>query len=306
MSKTHFQTPAGSGYEFASLLSMYLFGHPVGNVFYVSSSTGTNSTGYGRSPDAPLASIDYAVGLCTANNDDVIVVMPGHAETISAASGIALDVAGVTVIGLGQGTKRPTITSATSTAATVTVGAANITIENLLFVCGIDSQVIMLDVNSTDFTAKRCEFRNATSAQALTMIDVNGGSANACDRTRILDCIFRQSAVGSNSAIELGEVADGVEIRRCVSWGDYADACIHNPTGKVLTNLTISDCELTNLQTGDHSIELVSACTGNLIRNIYHNDMTQATGVDPGSCFSFECYHDDAIDTSAIICPAVT
>lgn len=31
-----------------------------------------------------------------------------------------------------------------------------------------------------------------------------------------------------------------------------------------------------------------------------------ATGVDPGSCFSFECYHCDAIDVSGILCPVVT
>ena len=34
--------------------------------------------------------------------------------------------------------------------------------------------------------------------------------------------------------------------------------------------------------------------------------MTQATASDPGSCFSYECYHDDVIDTSAIVSPAVT
>lgn len=30
------------------------------------------------------------------------------------------------------------------------------------------------------------------------------------------------------------------------------------------------------------------------------------TGVDPGSCFSFECYHCDAVDVSGILAPVVT
>lgn len=278
----------------------------VGNVFYVDSGIGIDGYNRGASWDLPFATIDYAIGRCTANNGDWILVAPGHAETLSAAGGIACDVAGITIFGFGDGTARPTITSATSTAATVTVGAANVRLYNLLFICGIDSQVIMLDINSTDAIVERCEFRNVTAAQILTAVDINGGAANACDRVRVKDCLFRMSAVGSARAIELGEVADGVEITGCVVWGDFDDACIHNPTGKVLTNLLISDCTLTNLQTGDHSIELVSACTGNLVRNLYHNDMTQATGSDPGSCFSYECYHDDVIDTSAILSPAAT
>lgn len=300
MSKTHFQTPAGSGYEFASLLSMYLFGHPVGNVFFVNSSTGTDSSGHGHSPDAPLATLDYAVGRCTANNDDVIVVMPGHAETISATATLTLDVAGITIIGIGKGAARPTFTFATSTAATVDIDAASVHIENLLFVNNIDGQLIVIDINAADVTVQACEFREGSAKQWATGIDVGA------DRCRILDCTFRSAAAGADNAIKLTAAKDGIEIRRCKVWGDFTDACIHNPTGTVCTNLTISDCELTNLQTGDHSIELVSACTGNLIRNLYHNDMTQQTGCDPGSCFSFECYHDDAIDTSGILCPAVT
>lgn len=276
-----------------------------GVAFYVDSVNGSSSYGGGSWGQAK-ATIAQALALCTANRGDIIYVAAGHAETIAAAAGIDFSVAGVYVKGFGRGTKRPTLSSATSTAATVVISAANVVIENILGICGVDSQVIFWDCNSTDTTFIDCEVRNATAAQVLTAWDINGGGANACDRVRLINCRARMSAVGSNSAVELGEVADGVEIRGCIFWGDFSDACIHNPTGKVLTNLTIADCELTNLQTGDHSIELVSACTGNLIRNMYHNDMTQATGSDPGSCFSYQCFHDDVIDTSAILSPAVT
>lgn len=280
-------------------------GSSMPHFFFVSSLTGSDSND-GSDPRSPLATINEAFDRVSADRGDMVFLMPGHAETYVAAGGIALDVAGVSVIGLGEGTKRPTLTSGTSTAATVVVSAANITIDNVLFICGVDSQVIALDINTTDCKVTNCEFRNVTGAQVITAIDINGGSANACDRTRIINCQFRQAAVGSARAIELGEVADGVIIAGCIAWGDYDDACIHNPTGKVLTNLLIMDCILSNLQTGDHSIELVSACTGMLVRNMYGNDMTQATGVDPGSCRSYECYHDDTIDVSGILAPAGT
>jgi hypothetical protein len=275
-----------------------------GKFFFVHSGTGSNGNA-GKEPKRPLATIDYAIGLCTADKGDTIIVMPGHAETVSGAAGINCDVAGVKIIGLGQGASRPTITMS-ATGSTIAIGAASVWLENLLL---ITTAVVVkaIDVNEADCTLKDIEFRNSTTNTPAIGIDVNGGSANACDRTRILGLIYDTGTnTGASAAIELGEVANKVEIRGCVIFGDFSSAPIHNPTGKVLTNLLVADCELTNLSTGNHSVELVSACTGNLIRNQYHNDMTQATGVDPGSCFSFECYHDDVINTSAIVAPAVT
>lgn len=307
MGKTHFLTPAGSGNEFAHLLSLYMFGAPLGNVYFVNSVIGADTTGRGFSPESPLATIDYAVGLCSANNHDFIVALPGHAETVSGAAGINVDVAGVTILGIGKGTARPTITMS-AVASTFVLAAANCHVENLFFNVQHDTTIV-IDVNASDCTVKNCEIRSRTASTArefVTAIDINGGAANACDRTRIEGCLIYSPTAGAANGIELGEVADCVEIVGCQVWGDYSDACIHNPTGKVLTRLTIRDCILENTQTGDHAIELVSACTGILARNLYKSDMTQATACDPGSCFSYECYHDDVIDTSAIICPAVT
>src|SRR4051812_41694686 len=75
-----------------------------GNVFWVQSTSANagDSAGKGRSPGAPFATIDYAVGQCTAGQGDVILVLPGHVETVTAAAGVALDVAGVSVVGLGN------------------------------------------------------------------------------------------------------------------------------------------------------------------------------------------------------------
>lgn len=57
-----------------------------GSIFFVHSGTGVNALGGGRNPDAPLATLDYAIGLCTANKGDMIFVMPGHAETLDRKS----------------------------------------------------------------------------------------------------------------------------------------------------------------------------------------------------------------------------
>jgi hypothetical protein len=277
-----------------------------GTAFWVGSavSGATDGSGYGRNPDAPFATIDYAVNQTTANAGDVIYVLPGHAESLTAAAAIDIDVAGVKVIGLGDGSKRPTITMAHAD-ATVEMAGANCTIQNVLFISTADSTIV-LDVNAADCSVVDCEFRYSTGKEFVTAIDINGGAANACDRTLISGCVFMSPVAGADRAIELGEVADSVVIENCSVWGDYADAGIHNITGKVMTNLMIRDCFVQNTQTGDHAVELVSACTGMLLRNAYYSDIAAPGGVDPGSCFSVECYHADAIDTSGILAPVAT
>lgn len=238
--------------------------------------------------------------------NDRVHVAPGHTETIAAVGGITLAVAGVSIRGYGRGTKRPTITMS-AVASSLKVTGASVEISNILFL-SIAACTIVLDIDATDCLIDTCEFRRTSGTVPALWIDVGtGGSANGCDRLEIRDCKMDTGTnVGATGFVELGAIANNVVIDGCVVFGDFGDACIHNPTGFVLTNLQISRCILTNLQTGDHSIELVSACTGNLIENYYHTDLAQQTGVDPGSCFSFECYQDDVIDTGAILTPVIT
>jgi len=61
---------------------------------------------------------------------------------------------------------------------------------------------------------------------------------------------------------------------------------------------------LKNDHSGKFALELVSACTGFLVRNYYHTDAL-LTAVDPGACFSFECYACNAVDKNGVLTPAV-
>jgi hypothetical protein len=186
----------------------------------------------------------------------------------------------------------------------IEISAANIKLVNMYFdMTAVDAIVAGIDVNAASFQMIGCEILQGDSGgQALIAVDLD---ANA-DNCRFHRCRITSPDDGADSAIKIAEALTGLEISECWIDGDYDDACIHNPTGNVATQLLIRDCYLKNDATGNHSIELVSACTGFLVRNSYHNDMTQATGVDPGSCFSFECYHDDVVDTSGVLAPAAT
>src|SRR3954465_15992314 len=80
-----------------------------GNIYFVKSGTGSSdAAGYGQNPDAPFATIAYALAQETANQGDRIYVMPGHTEAIADATTFAAAIAGVQVIGLGAGSARHT------------------------------------------------------------------------------------------------------------------------------------------------------------------------------------------------------
>lgn len=150
-----------------------------GNIFWVDSgsATGGDTVGHGGNPDAPFLTIDYAIGQCTADNGDIIYVMPGHAETITTAGAITCDVIGISIIGIGDGADRPTITwGSTDNAATWLITAASVKIKNILGVCGDDSLTSAFVVSAAD-----CElditWRDPANVEAvcciLTTTDAN-------------------------------------------------------------------------------------------------------------------------------------
>lgn len=168
-----------------------------GNVFWVDS--GAGSDGNKGTFDRPFSTIDYSVGRCTANNGDIIMVKPGHTETVIAAAGLDLDIAGIAVIGMGAGSDRPTVNFTTATTADMDVDAANISVYNILFTGGVDALAAPIDVNAADFSMMNCEWRDVTG-QAT---DVILADANA-DRI-LIEGHFHNgaAAAGANTAVAL-------------------------------------------------------------------------------------------------------
>jgi len=288
-----------------------------GSIFFVDSSNtaGASDTAdgiHGQSWRYPFATIDFAVDQCTDSAGDIIYVGPGHAEAIASAGALTFDKIGVKVIGLGTGALRPTITvgAASTATASIVVSAADVTVKNCIIGMALVDVTVMLDVNAVRCTVEDCLFNmwvTTGTFQAVTAIDINGGEDNYADGCIVRNCEFLATVAGANQAIELGEIADRVVIDGCTFWGDYVNAAIHNPTGKILTNLLIKDCIIRNDNSGNtYCIELVSACTGILVGNSYVSAITQATAADVGACMSIECYHCDVTDTSGTLSPVVT
>lgn len=270
----------------------------VGRTFFVDSgSSKAAATNSGLEPGLPFATLAQALDACIADRGDVIYVAAGHAETYAGA--VTWSKAGVTVVGLGQGGNRPTFTFS-ATASAVAASGASMVFKNLLFLVTA-APTAMFTVTGADVRFEDCEVRNSGAFAPVDCFILTTGAA----RAEIRGLRYNTGTnVAANAAIKISAVLDGIKIVNCDIFGDFADACIGS--GSAFTNGLVSDCRLVNLQSGDHSIEFTAASTGDLIRNMYHNNMTQQTGVDPGSMFSFECYQDDVIDTSAILTPVIT
>lgn len=157
-------------------------GMTTGKVFFVGSTVAgaLDAPANGSSPTLPFATLDYAIGKCTANQGDTIYLMPGHAENIASATGCVLDVAGVRVIGLGWGTKRPTLTITTATTATISITAANCYVENVLVVSNFLNIAAAITVGALadGLTLKNIECRN-TSVILGALIQVSIAAACA-------------------------------------------------------------------------------------------------------------------------------
>lgn len=134
-----------------------------GNVYWVDSTA--SSTGNYGTKLRPCATITTALALCTANKGDIIFVGSKHVETVTAAGGINVNVAGVSIIGVQNGDDRPTITFSTATTASMTITAANVTIKGLVGVAGINALANPIDIaNGADGCTVEVHWRDPSNS----------------------------------------------------------------------------------------------------------------------------------------------
>lgn len=200
-----------------------LFDLITGEIFWVDSVAG--AAGNPGTFERPLSTIDLAVGKCTASNGDMIYCKPGHVETVIAAAGLALDVQGITVVGLGSGSDRCTINFTTAVTADMDVSAANITIANILFTGGIDALTGPININAADFAMFSCETRDVTGQTTDFIVT----TVNA-DRL-LIDGWIHRGAAGAGAQTAINVVGgDDIEIMNFNLYGDFIAGAIENAT----------------------------------------------------------------------------
>lgn len=173
--------------------------HP-GQVYWVSNATPTlpgqigGSDGNPGTFNAPFSTLEYAITSCTANRGDIIFIKPGHAETISSATALAFDVAGVAIVGLGAGTKRPTFTLDTAATTTIAVSADNVSISNCRFIgnfLGITSAFTV--AAAAYFTIDNCSFTDTSAILGFLSAVKTTVSTNS-DFLQVSNCFIKSDA----------------------------------------------------------------------------------------------------------------
>ena len=279
-------------------------GETTGSKFWVHNGTGTDGAAYGQSPDTPCASTDYANGLCTASKGDRIYLMPGHAETLIAATSCVLDIAGIQVIGLGTGALRPLFTYTTDAGATISITAANVHVENIqclaAFTNGITAGITVAA------TADGLRLKNIRMEESLiTQEFLIGVSVAAACHDVIIDGFEFYGIDGGtdSSAIIFVGASNYSKVKNFYIVGDFSGAIIDALTAKSLY-MEIGPGVGTNIDTSAGlTVSVKSDTTG------WGHDMRLCGILDTvapaGAAFSWsEVYVTNALGVQGILKPA--
>ena len=272
-------------------------------VIYVDSNTGTDSTTRsGEDIRSPLATIDYAVNKCTANNLDTIIVLPMHAETVT--SSITMDVAGVAIHGLMNGNKKPIITGS-GTIDALTVTADNCEVTGLHFA----GPLVTAQTADINIAAAYCRVANCSHIAGLaTEVKTNVYTLTAAAHYALLENIYIMSAVVECAgAILLEGACNSVEIRNCRIFDSigFTNGALYDAA--IATNLYIHDCHFENEKAdvavanfGSNSVGVMTYCVCAGHHSTILSNVAAGTGMD-----FFEVYATEHHALNGIVAPVV-
>lgn len=258
----------------------------------------------------PFSTIDYAIGRASArtanahpaaNSGTLILVLPGHAETITTADQIDADLAGATIWGAGSGADRPTLTY-TVAAGEFTIGANNTTVGNIRFLSSVTAVLKAINVEDSVLDAQIVDCWFGVDASGTDEFNdcINFGGTNT--RFVVEGNTMDMGLGGAVAGVHVDDdCAQGV-IRKNIIRGDYSTANITGDT-TLSTNILIDDNLLVNGVGGDlnaqPTIELLTGTTGIITDNyIVCNLATKAASIVADTCLNFENYYNEDIGTS--------
>jgi len=285
-----------------------------GTVFFVDSTIG-NDGNKGTDSKKPFASLDAALSKCTANKGDTIYLMPAHAETITGAGGITLDVAGVNIIGLGRYDTRPRFLMDAATTVTALVTAANISIMNVIFAAGHADIAAGIVITAKGFRLDSCRFEQNTTDENWVDIIHAGTADNDYDGLEIVNCEIEQVDTAFVTAIDLLKNANDVKLLNNRIIGDFDAtpyAAIYCASTEVQKNILVQGNLIHNAHDGNAAVGIAIAnvaSTGWIIYNhVGHQDLGGETPILAGAAGLYvgENYASGVLGTaSGYVYPAI-
>ena len=262
----------------------------------------------------PFATLDYAIGKTVASRGDTIIILPGHSETISSATALAFDKAGISIIGLGTGTLRPTFILDTATTTTIAASAANISIKNVIFSANFADIAELFTPTATNFHLEDCKFTQEAANMNFVEIADSSTTDNEIDGLSFLRCGWTEPDTATTSLVNVDADIDGLSVVDCdINLGiNGVISCIAEvAAGKDLTNCFIDNNRCTRLVTAS-AVGLITFAdttttnTGTISNNFWtHRDAAGELLLTAGSNVNaFNNYATGVIGTSGYLLPA--
>jgi hypothetical protein len=178
-----------------------------------------------------VATLNAGLARCRAGKGDVVVVLPGHAENVTAADFFSSLVSTTQIIGVSTcRSAMPTFTF-TATAATFLLDVAGVTLSGLKFAVGVDEVVNMINVSADGCTIQDCFFDvgTASNMDSDTPVIVATGATNC----RIIDNEFigTSTAINTNIISVTGTAVNAFDISRNFIHASVASSGLISVTG---------------------------------------------------------------------------
>lgn len=224
--------------------------HP-GKTFWVSNATTLaegqrgGSDGNKGTFNSPFSTLNYAISQCVANRGDMVIIKPGHVETVPTATALNFNIAGVAIVGLGQGTNRPKFTLDTANTATIPVSVDNISVQNVQFIANFLSIAACFTVASAkEFAVQGCSFTDTSSTLNFLNIVKTTGGANTADGLTFNDnTVYNLGVTSNNTTVLTANTIDRLTMQRnYLKWAVQNDKAIGViVTAGILTNAMVTD-----------------------------------------------------------------
>lgn len=166
--------PNGFAYGL-SLRGLPLFQSNPGQVYWVSNNANLipgvvgGADGNPGTFNKPFATLQRAIDMCDQATGDIIMIKPGHMETISSATALLLNKSGIAIIGLGSGCQRPMFVLDTANTANIPLRSSGVSIQNCCF------QANFLAIASL-FTGATASVTASIASTTMTVSAVGSGT----------------------------------------------------------------------------------------------------------------------------------
>lgn len=284
---------------------------PTGKAYFVCGASGFNGSNgnNGLSPSQPFATLAYAVTQVTANNDDVIYVMRGHTEALTAAASIACATAGFSIVGLGSGNNRPTFTWSTIASASWTIAGANVRIKNIRCTSTIAALVKLFSVTGAGVVFDGVDYYEDGTTDAIGFILTTAAATDLV----VKNCSWFRGTTATTTAITQWIVLTGADRAKILNnYGILKGFTTGNPINSWVAVVTtacigieiVGNRFYDSNSTGNVPILTIANTTGIIAFNIIGTSATTTT-ISYNSCFAFQNFISNEVAKSGAVSPAI-